>query len=509
MKETRKRLKPSLVFVIALVVLSLIAALIWPVVNRWQHTKAEEAGGTVRIGARQAPASLDIRTETSKAVSQALLGNVYQTVVSLDEHGKVTPGLATSWEHSSDGLTYTFQLRSGETFEDGSPVDSSAVLWSMQQVIENKYPGYETFDNLAKVTNPSGSELVIDLKSPDSRLPYQLATRLGIVYNRGAKVDYSRQSAGSGPYVVDSFKPGEELVLSKSKSYQGPHKAKSAKIIFSYADQSKDQVQQVASGKLDLAVDLSAQEAVAAKGIGSGFTLSTGLSDENLVLAINNSQSAITSDDRFRQAIRYGIDRQAIANSAEGTAKALTGPLNELSVGYDANYAPFQYDVNKASSLASYFNPSFYGGHLRLVYEDSLGQAIGDEIRDQLGKANIPVEVTMLNHDDFQDRVVNKHDYELTLLTMSNADVDQFANPSSTMLFDDPECQQLFRMVTGAKSDDDFAAQLKQYAQTISEKCASAWLTQKTPINASSSKVKGFVDNMSDSYLPAWNLTAN
>lgn len=508
MKETHERYRPNLVFLVSLVVLSLIAAISWPLLNRWQHSTAEQAGGTVRIGAGHAPASLDIRTQDGNAVTQALLGNVYQTLVGLDEHARPVPQIASSWERSPDGLTYTFHLRENQTFEDGSPLDSSAVLWSMEQTMKNKYLGHQHFDNLAKVTNPTANEVVIELKNPDAQLPYELAGRPGIVYNRGARVNYDKESAGSGPYTVDSFKPGQELVLRKSKTYRGPHQAKSAKIIFSYSQDSKGQAQQVASGKLDAAVDLSASEIGAAKTSKPELKLSTGLTDDNVVLAFNHSKTAITSDERVRQAISHAVDRKAIADTSGGTQKVLEGPVNELSVGYDPAYKALPHDSKKAASLASYFSQSAYGSHLRLVYDKSLGQDIGNTIKDQLAQANMPIEVIMLDHDAFQEQVINKHDYELTLFNMSNDDVSQFANPHSPMAFDDTECQQFFRLVTGAKSDGDYASQLKQFAQTLSNKQASVWLTQKTPVNAKSNKLKGLPDNMGDRYIPAWELKA-
>ncbi|AKV54942.1 peptide ABC transporter, solute binding protein [Bifidobacterium actinocoloniiforme DSM 22766] len=504
-QEQHKRLKPGLTFLITLVALSLVAALIWPLVNRWERRTVAEQGGTVRIGARQAPGSLDIRTEPGQGVEQALLGNVYQTLVGLDDQGKPEPGVADHWRVSADGLTYTFHLRAGEEFEDGSALDSDAALWSLQQILANKYVGWQSLNNLAQVTNPSSDELRVELKSPDARLPRILASRAGIVYNRGARVNYASQSAGSGPYAVEDYQNGQELTLSRSKTYNGPHKAAIGTVILSYKEGSSGQAQQVADGKLDAAVDLSPQEAGTAKGL-KGFATSTGVSQSNLVLAFNDSQTSILSDQRFKEAVRYGVDRPAIAAGSNGTAKALNGPVNDLSAGYDAGYAPFQHDAAKARSLAGYFNPSFYHGRLRLVYEQSLGGQVGQQVKDQLAEAGIPAEVTMLDQAAFQDQVMTKRDYELTLLTMSNDDISQFADPNSTMLFDDPECQQLFRLATGASSEQDYASRLKQYARSLADKSPSDWLTAKTPVNVRAFRLKGLNENMSDDRLAAWRI---
>ncbi|RBP98850.1 ABC transporter substrate-binding protein [Bifidobacterium xylocopae] len=504
-QESRTRPKPGLVFLIALLALSLVAALIWPLLNRWENRSEADRGGTVRIGARQAPASLDIRTEEGQGVTQALLGNVYQTLVGLDAQGKPVPDAAEQWDASADGLTYTFHLRPGGEFEDGSPLDSNAVLWSLQQTVQNKYVGYQDLDNLARVTNPAADRLVLELKSPDARLPYLLAGRAGIIYNRGARVNYATQSAGSGPYAVDEYRNGEELTLRRSKTYHGPHKAAMGTVILSYQADSKGQAQQVADGRLDAAVDLGAQEAGAARNM-KGFASSTGVSRNNLVLAFNNSKTSILSDQRFKEAVRYGVDRPAIAAGSNGTAKALNGPVNELSVGYDGSYAPYQHDANKARSLAAYFNPSYYHGHLRLVYDKGLGDDIGQQIRGQLAAAGIPVEVSALDQTAFQDQVVSKHDYELTLLTMTNDDIARFADPNSVMLFDDTECQQLFQLATAAKTDQEYTDRLKQYVRSLGDKSPSDWLSARTPVNVRAFRLKGLDQNMTDERLAAWQL---
>lgn len=101
-----------------------------------------------------APESLDIRTEQGTALEQALLENVYETLVSRSETNKLQPSIAKSWQISDDGLTYTFTLNSNMTFANGHKLDSSDVVWSLQNVINNNYVGSDQLGSLKEITNP-------------------------------------------------------------------------------------------------------------------------------------------------------------------------------------------------------------------------------------------------------------------------------------------------------------------------------------------------------------------
>ena len=145
-------------------------------------------GKTVTIGLRTAPKSLDIRNDNSDELQQALLENVYETLVNRDENNELKPGLAKSWNVSSDGLKYTFNLRHGVTFSNGVVLDSKAVLQSLKQGITSRYPGYEALENIKLIDNTDAYTLKIALNSPDPLLLRRLAGRAGIVYDTGALI---------------------------------------------------------------------------------------------------------------------------------------------------------------------------------------------------------------------------------------------------------------------------------------------------------------------------------
>ncbi len=91
---------------------------------------AQQAGGVLRVGMQTDPVGLDPHT-TNATATRNMLENVYDTLVMFDPELNIVPGLAESWETSEDGLSWTFRLREGVTFHDGSPLTANYVVFSI------------------------------------------------------------------------------------------------------------------------------------------------------------------------------------------------------------------------------------------------------------------------------------------------------------------------------------------------------------------------------------------
>ncbi len=114
------------------------------------------ADATVRVGLVLEPTSLDIRTQSGAALDQVLIDNVYQGLVGRTADGDIRDVLASEHEVSDDGLTYTFTLRDGITFQDGKDVTAADVVWSLEQVKSNEtYVDSAKLAGVTSITSPS------------------------------------------------------------------------------------------------------------------------------------------------------------------------------------------------------------------------------------------------------------------------------------------------------------------------------------------------------------------
>ena len=493
-------------WVIFLGVAAALGALVWlgwSVVVRHRALpgiagNAPESTATIGIG--DMPDSLDLRTAASPAAERLLLDNVYETLVTVDQHNQLKPGLATAWKVSDDGLTYTLTIASGDTFSNGHTLDAADVVWSLQQSVTGKVAGVDELGNLTSITNPNASTVVIALAQPNPTLLRALSGRLGIVYDADAgNTDYARQAVGSGPFTVGAFDPGKSLTLNYSTTYYGT-KAKVGTVTFTqYADDTA-LAQALTDGKVDMAAPASAAVAAAAKGK-DGLTVKAGASTGKVLLAFNNGNDSIMSDEQARKAMRYSIDAAGIAASQPDSAGALGGPVGPLEEGYEDLTGLYPYDLAKAQSLYAYFG-SEYLTTVNLVVPERY-RALGETIAQQIGQLARPTVVfEVLSDEDYAKRI-EAGKWELTVMSMDgDGDAGEFADPDSIFHYDHAEAQQAWAAVRAARNETEYAEKMKAYARLISEDAASDWLYARKCFTVASAKVSGYPTGLIDQRLP-------
>ena len=152
-------------------------------------SSSNQYADTVTIGLKLAPTNLDIRNTAGSALDQILIGNVYEGIVARDSKNQVAPAIASSWETSKDGLTYTFHLNKNMTFFNGDKLDAEDVAWSINELIAKGYHDADALAAVSKVEAKDADTAVITLKTPNSNLLWTLTGRAGLVFDKDAKYD--------------------------------------------------------------------------------------------------------------------------------------------------------------------------------------------------------------------------------------------------------------------------------------------------------------------------------
>jgi peptide/nickel transport system substrate-binding protein len=275
---------------------------------------------------------------------------------------KPVPDLATSFTASPDAKTYTFTLRKGVTFANGDPVTASDVVYSLTRT--KNIQGNPSF-LMAGVTAtaPDASTVVLTSQTPNTAIPAIVTNpALGIVDakvvtadggNDGAKASTADKaeaklnaaSAGSGPYTLTSFSTTSEVDLTANPKYWGP-KPKYAKIVIRNVAASVQKLD-VLRGESQIAVDLSPTQA---QGM-TGVQIVNGASP-NLFFVLSNDNpkiSAITSNPKFQEAVRDGINYAGLVQLAGKGAEQAAGVIPSNFLGaLPASEAPV-YDLAKAT----------------------------------------------------------------------------------------------------------------------------------------------------------------
>lgn len=423
------------------------------------------------------PTSLNPFSTAGAALDQILLDNVYQNLLSVDvaKQDAIVPQLASSYDESPDGLTYTFHLVPNAHFHDGKPLTSADVKWSLEQQTAPGSLGIyaANFASIASVTAPDPRTVVINLKRRDTWLLWNLTQREGIVYEQGtnfASLDAAEN--GSGPFTLGSWNRGSSITFHRFNGYWGA-KPKVATVIFHYITDSNTANNAEQTGETD--IEATADPTLLQPFTGnSGFTVLTGSTTDKFTLAFNDAVAPFT-----KPAVRHAI-RQAVNNAdvikAYGGGTAIGSDVPPQDPWYEDLTSVDAYNpANAKKLLAAAGFPD--GLSLTLTVPNIYTTAISDVLTSELKQAGITVTVKQVEFQTWLSQVFSNHQYQLSLVDHAEArDIGNYANPKYYFGYDNPQVQSWYAQAGTATSDAQRNALLKQVGRQIATDAASDWL---------------------------------
>jgi ABC-type transport system substrate-binding protein len=357
------------------------------------QSPAQVSGGTVIYAAGADPDNLDPANAESNP-SEAVNRMMYENLARFDEKLKIVPGLATRWEQSKDGLSWTFFLRKGITFHDGTPFNADAVKVFVERMVGPEKPSraglYVPFVKSVEVVD--GSTVKIHLKAPFAFFLNNLAHSASGIISPAALTTYgkdiSRRAVGTGPFKFVEWVHGDHLTMVRNDAYWGGRPYLD-KIIVKTVKEDSARVMMLQSGDAHLIVripseDIPRLEKDARIKLDSTETLRV------LYVAINCSKKPFT-DIRVRQALHYAVDKEAIVkNLYQGRALVSQGMVAPLTTGYFP-VRGYPYDPERAKKLLAEagfpngFKAKLWSPQGRYPKDFEMAQAI----QQQLKKVNI------------------------------------------------------------------------------------------------------------------------
>jgi peptide/nickel transport system substrate-binding protein len=312
----------------------------------------------IRLAIDQDPDTLDPAGQTNP-VASSIVAHMVETLVRLQPNGSIGAGLARKFTQSTDGKTYTFELRDDVEFHDGSQLDAEAAAMSLRRFLDPnlRVPMRAPFDaNVVDTISPIDPQtLRISLKDR-SRLFLQklAATELGIVSPTHARAfpdSFNDEPVGTGPYRFKERRKGESVVLERFDRYWGQRPTYPAiqfRIVPEVATRESlllaNQVEAIIDPPL---ADLPALQKNPALKVVQTPTARSAFIAMDLTLP-GGTPLAIK---KVRQALNYAVDRNGIIrNVLFGAATPLDAPMASSLVGY-TRVGDYGYDPNRARQL--------------------------------------------------------------------------------------------------------------------------------------------------------------
>ncbi len=313
-----------------------------------------ETKTTLTIVTPQEPASWNYYEVGANALRVPTFKNVQETVVELNEDGTITPYLAESWEISDDGLVYTFKIRSGVKFHDGSDLDSADVVYSLLKNAKSPNSKLSAAHlNVESVVASDASTVVITLKQVSATFLKELGLSAGYVVpeNFLEENDPNSTMIGTGPYVFGEYLPDTSLTMTRFEDYWGELPFFEV-LDWRFIDDETASLNGMLAGEYDLNVAILAEgiERVDSFENDPEFTVTLQGSTENSYMWLNVNEPAF-QDIRVRQAIAHAINREEAIAVYDGDARPTCLMVIPDSEPYNSDYCPYPYDPDKSKAL--------------------------------------------------------------------------------------------------------------------------------------------------------------
>ncbi|MDX1433564.1 MAG: ABC transporter substrate-binding protein [Gammaproteobacteria bacterium] len=331
---------------------------------------------TIAIGLDAEPRSLDPHTSTALNDFRVVM-NVYEGLVRFaDGSLDISPGLAEAWTTSADGLRYSFALRRGVRFHDGSPFDAEAVKFNFDRMLREDHPYHDTgpfplaffFSKISEVRVDGPHLVTIVLDEPYAPLLANLAYPTGLMVSPAAVrrhgKDYGRHPSGTGPFRFVEWESARRIVLERNDDYWG-RDARSRRLVFRPITDVMTRVAELRGGGLDIVPELSPDH-VSWFRAEEDFTVHESVGPHVWFLILNTRDPPF-SDIRMRRAVNYAVDKQALVEHVlQHTATVAAGPVPKaFDWAYNEDVEPYPHDPERAREL---IREAGYGDGVEVVF---------------------------------------------------------------------------------------------------------------------------------------------
>lgn len=314
------------------------------------------------VGQVAEPRSLDPHAVTAVNDFRILM-NVYDGLVRYQDGTlEVEPALAESWNISDDGLTYTFRLREGVRFHDGSPLDAEAVKFNFDRMLDEDHPYHDTgpfplsffFSAIDSVSAVDSHTVEFRLAEPYAPFLSNLAYPTGLIVSPAAVAahgaEFGRNPSGTGPFRFVEWISNSRVVIARDDAHWDGAPALEAVVYRPIVD-ANTRVAEMLSGGIDLMVEVPPDNLAGFAG-DSGFQVHEQAGPHLWFLILNLREGPFT-DPRMRQAVNYAIDKQSLVQDVlQGTAEVAAGPTPPaFAWAYNEALEPYPYDPDRARDL--------------------------------------------------------------------------------------------------------------------------------------------------------------
>ncbi|MGQ0571642.1 MAG: ABC transporter substrate-binding protein [Armatimonadota bacterium] len=348
--------------------------------------------------------TLDPASQTTTTVIN-MIDYIYEPLIQaeyVEKPGEIKPALAEKWQVSRDGLTYTFNLRRGVAFHDGTPMNAAAVKFSLERLLDPKIrvPNRHLVSAMKSIEVVNDLTVRITLSQPSPIFLPNIGGALGAIISpaavqrAGDRFPQAPAGAGTGPYMFKEWRRGDSILLERNPSYSGK-KPIFDEVLFRVVPDAGTRLAQLLAGDVHMAMLPPAPDV---KGLRKNPRVNVveAPTDRTVFLVLNNQWGPF-KDVRVRQAMNYAINKKAILASVLfdlGTVSVSPCPPMMFG-GVPMQEGGWPYNPIKAKQLLAEagfkdgFEVNFFAPTGRYIQDFQFAQAVAAQLRNVNIRANV------------------------------------------------------------------------------------------------------------------------
>ncbi len=454
-------------------------------------------GGSVTVGIFQDLDSLDPHKAVNAGTSEVLF-NIFEGLMKAGPDGGVIPAVASDYEVSEDGTTYTFTLREGVKFHSGSDVTVEDVLYSLQRCAGSENDGtplIAAFSNVADISADEAGRIVVKLTQPSLEF---INSMTAAIIPAGSGDSQTSSPVGTGPFAFVSFAPQDNMKVKRFEDYWGTAPYLDG-VTFKIITDVNTSILALRGGTLDMVIHMPSTMAAEVRG---DFTVLEDTMKLVQALYINNSVKPF-DDVRVRQAMYYAINVSEVIDFVCDGAGVPTGTSMYPAQAryYVAELAEaYRQDLDKARQLlAEAGYPD--GFDMTITVPSNYQQHVdtGLVLAEQLKAVGINATVENVEWETWVSEVYKGRNYQTTVSGIAASDMtaremlERYTTPHSKnfIQFNSEEFDSVVAQAVTTLDLDEQIALYKRAQEILSEQAASLWLQDLCDLTVMSPKLGG------------------
>ncbi|MDJ0631366.1 MAG: ABC transporter substrate-binding protein [Rhodobacter sp.] len=459
------------------------------------------AGGAVAqdsivVGMQLEPPNLDPTGGAAAAIDEVVYANIFEGLTRYQSDGSIAPALAESWEVSDDGTVYTFKLRQGVRFHDGTDMTAEDVKFSLDRARAEESTNAQKalFAGISDVTVVDDHTVQVTLSAPNGGFITNMAWGDAVIVAPESVENAATSPVGTGPFKFGRWVQGDRIEIEANPDYWGDKPALMS-ATFKFISDPAAAFNAMMAGDIDAFPGYPAPETLIQFEADPRFQLLIGSTEGETILSTNNKAEYL-SDVNVRKAIAHAINRQEII---DGAMFGYGTPIGTHFAPHNPDYVDLTGQSAHDPEMARQLLAEAGAENLTLTLKlppPSYARRGGEIIAAQLREVGIETEISNLEWAQWLEQVFKGKDYDLTIVSHTEPmDINIYARPDYYFQYDNPDFQQLMTDLDLASDPAARSEILAEAQRMIADDYVNGFLFQLARTGVANAKIQGLWAN--------------